>query len=653
MPDVSKLRLNGTSYDIKDDNARKHLVALQDDVDVALSNIIDSVETSLSEAEAATKAALSAESAARAKAIADEASSRSAMDSSLQAQINSLSSLPSGSTTGDAELIDARVSYDGITHPNAGTAIRTQASHLRGITNYSGLMKRTYFINRSNGVVINTNGVMTTSSGSFCTEYIPVNGIVNISIGKAYSITGGYNIAWFDKNRNFLEGKAFATLGAAANYEVLYPPSGAAYIVISNQNGGYSASDYVDSPIELDSIIDSQLEKTYITSYEDGYYLNTSGSNTAHSGWFISDPIPVYAFYHIYFLNATSLKANGLNVAFYSQNLMQPFSTSFISGYSFVDGNNDMWGVVPDGATHMVISQPISKHNAANYVETLPHPYTKLKLNTAAAIYNFFRNPTPYTEIDIAPGIYDLYAAGFASDIASDFIYNPYMFNVKINGNGATLKCNCPKAVAEEHVNGANACSIINELGNVEIRDLTLDASNIRYAIHSECQLAKVAYNTFHIYSNIIATNATTATSITTNGNAVGIGASLGQRFSFDNCTFTSIDSKPAVYFHGRLHNFAGIVFRNCVFNNGTAIGVAISQYTGNGVAIPVHFINCILGRINCVKQSGGENYGYQFVVTAINSYVSTLYAGSGVTFIEDPRRINTLTGVIDTSYSS
>ena len=31
MPDVSKLRLDGTSYDIKDDNARKYLVMVNEE----------------------------------------------------------------------------------------------------------------------------------------------------------------------------------------------------------------------------------------------------------------------------------------------------------------------------------------------------------------------------------------------------------------------------------------------------------------------------------------------------------------------------------------------------------------------------------------------------------------------------------------------
>ena len=66
----------------------------------------------------------------RKTAIATEKAERQTEIAVERNRITNLATLPEGSTTGDAELIDARVGYNGIVHQSLGDAIRSQATNI-------------------------------------------------------------------------------------------------------------------------------------------------------------------------------------------------------------------------------------------------------------------------------------------------------------------------------------------------------------------------------------------------------------------------------------------------------------------------------------------------------------------------------------------
>ena len=89
-----------------------------------------------------------------------------------RARIDGIIALPDGSTTGDAELIDARIGYNGVVFDSAGGAIRAIAEALDLDTTYSKNLFNQATITKNS--MINSTGVISSNESYNTSDYIRV-----------------------------------------------------------------------------------------------------------------------------------------------------------------------------------------------------------------------------------------------------------------------------------------------------------------------------------------------------------------------------------------------------------------------------------------------------------------------------------------------
>lgn len=454
------------------------------------------------------KGAIYKEIQERANAISKEKSERMTEVDVERKRIDNITKLPSGSTSGDAELMDIRVGADGNTYNSAGTAVREQIGSLREElafqTNQILLLNPHELANAEWSIGI--------SAGPAKDEIIddPKSAVTNLLVGKTditivnpdpkvynmsiiiYPTSGGYNASYNIYKVNVLKGEQFKIILTSSenmtnDYLTKFKTDCLYHSLIKSIVG-----DEV-KPVNFNGTLNAYTDVTYSLKKGRQYKINlrVAGEQTPTSSGggilavkgnsetpivLFTPPVSEHSDYLIYTpdtdYNTIRFGGNKTKVDFE----ITPFYKSLYDVSLELFSLSKSLKALED---KQVITKTVGAENCdfISIVEAVKYAYN-----------------TGNVTLLLRPEVFEI----TNREVENEGAGLPLGNNVRIIGqNGSIIKCHYTggKAYNQELFSIFSCRPSDFILENVE-----LDAKNIRYCVHDECSGTATAYN--HKYIN-------------------------------------------------------------------------------------------------------------------------------------------------------
>ena len=144
------------------------------------------------------------------------------------ARMDTFTSLPEGSTSGNAELADIRVGADGTTYDTAGNAVRGQIGELKSDLD-NIVDKKNLFSTKVDGYFVNQeNGIFDAHEQYYRSDFIRVIGGETYTFSNEAKYYSGFRLFCYDSSKNPITGSGHY------REQTITTPSNASYIVFSD-----------------------------------------------------------------------------------------------------------------------------------------------------------------------------------------------------------------------------------------------------------------------------------------------------------------------------------------------------------------------------------------------------------------------------------